>query len=247
LKEAKNRLDIELAARGLAESRQKAQALILAGQVMVDGRKAVKAGEQVNGETKIEVIEGLPYVSRGGLKLKAALDNFQISVAGLVCADIGASTGGFTDCLLKEGAKKVYSVDVGYGLIDQGLRGDPRVKVMERVNFRHAGAGFFDELVDFASVDVSFISLKLILPPINLNLKAGGVVVALVKPQFEVGRERVGKGGIVRDENARELALQEITRFAGSMGFKNLGAMESPVRGAKGNVEYLLYLHKAEP
>ena len=247
MKEAKNRLDVEMSARGLAESRQKAQALILAGQVIVDGRKASKAGEPVTGEAVIEVIEGLPYVSRGGLKLKAALDNFKISVAGLVCADIGASTGGFTDCLLKEGAKKVYSVDVGYGLIDQRLREDPRVSVIERTNFRHAGAGFLDELVDFASVDVSFISLKLILPPINLNLKPGGLVVALVKPQFEVGRERVGKGGIVRNERAREAALHEITRFAESIGLKALGQMESPVRGAKGNLEYLLYMHKVQP
>ncbi len=244
MKEVKNRLDIELVHRGLVPSRQKAQALILAGQVKVDGRRAEKAGDAVSEEARIEVIEGLPYVSRGGLKLKAALDNFKISVSGLVCADIGASTGGFTDCLLKEGAVKVYAVDVGYGLIDQKLREDPRVSVMERVNFRHAGAGFLDELVDFASVDVSFISLKLILPPVILNLKPGGSVVVLVKPQFEVGRESVGKGGIVKDEGARERAVREISEFAESLGFEVSGRMESPIKGAKGNIEYLLYLRR---
>ncbi len=242
MKEVKNRLDLELFRRGLADSRQKAQALIIAGQVTVEGRRAEKAGEAITKESRIEVIEGLPYVSRGGLKLKAALDGFNISVSGLVCADIGASTGGFTDCLLKEGAKKVYAVDVGYGLIDQKLREDPRVSVMERVNFRHAGPGFLGELVDFASVDVSFISLRLILPPIIPNLKPRGAVVALVKPQFEAGRGSVGKGGIVRDEGARERAVREISEFAGNLGFKALGRMESPIKGAKGNIEYLLYL-----
>ena len=244
MKEVRNRLDVELVRRGLAPSRQKAQALILAGQVRVDGRRAEKAGEPVKEGAGIEVIEGLPYVSRGGLKLKAALDNFNISVSGLVCADIGASTGGFTDCLLKEGAGKVYAVDVGYGLIDQRLREDPRVIVMERVNFRHAGAGFMGEPVDFASVDVSFISLKLILPSISLNLRPGGQVVALVKPQFEVGRENVGKGGIVKDEGARERAAREICEFAESLGFELSGRMESPIKGAKGNIEYLLYLRR---
>ncbi len=244
MKEPRSRLDTELVARGLAPSRQKAQALILAGQVIVDGRKAGKAGEPVKEGAGIEVVEGLPYVSRGGLKLKAALDNFNVSISGLVCADIGASTGGFTDCLLKEGATKVYAVDVGYGLIDQRLRTDPRVSVIERVNFRHAGAGFFGELVDFASVDVSFISLKLILPPISLNLRPGGQVIALVKPQFEVGRESVGKGGIVKDEGAREGAVREIRGFAENTGFEAVGRMESPIKGAKGNIEYLLYLKR---
>ncbi len=243
-KNLKIRLDVELVRRSLAESRQKAQALILAGQVLVDGKKAGKAGEAVSEGTVIEVVQGLPYVSRGGLKLKAALDGFNISVSGFVCADIGASTGGFTDCLLKEGAGKVYAVDVGYGLIDSRLRADTRVTLMERVNFRHAGAGFFGELVDFASVDVSFISLKLILPPINLNLQPGGHTVALVKPQFEVGRESVGKGGIVKDQGARARAVREIREFAESTGFEVIGQMESPVKGAKGNVEYLIYLTK---
>ncbi len=244
MKEPRNRLDVELVRRGLAQTRQKAQALILAGQVMLDGRRVEKAGESVKEGAQIEVIEGLPYVSRGGMKLKAAIDNFNISVSGLVCADIGASTGGFTDCLLKEGASKVYAVDVGYGLIDSRLREDPRVTVMERANFRHAGAGFFGELVDFASVDVSFISLRLILPPIIPNLRPGGSVVALVKPQFEVGRESVGKGGIVKDEDAREGAVREISEFAERIGFELLGRMESPVKGAKGNIEYLLYLSR---
>ena len=246
MKKEKERLDKALVERGLAETRQRAQALILAGEVFVDGVRADKSGAAVEPASKIELSgRGIPYVSRGGLKLKGALDGFRIDVKGLVCADIGASTGGFTDCLLQEGAARVYAIDVGYGLIDQRLREDPRVKVIERFNVRSLAPEVLGEKVDLATIDVSFISLKLVLAPVASVLKAGGSVIALVKPQFEVGRGQVGKGGIVRDEEKRRAALEGVKGFAREAGFSVAGEMESPITGAKGNREYLLYLNKS--
>lgn len=240
---SKERLDKEILRRGLADTRQKAQGLILSGRVVVDGRVADKAGTQVAPDADIRLTgDYLPYVSRGGLKLKGALDNFKIDVSGLVCADIGASTGGFTDCLLQEGAARVYAIDVGYGILDLKVRDDHRVTVIERFNARFLSPDTLSEKVDLAVIDTSFISLKLLFKPVLAILKPGGAMIALVKPQFEVGREHVGKGGIVRDEGMRAAALQGIKEFASSLGASVAGDMESPIKGAKGNVEYLLYL-----
>lgn len=246
MRKEKERLDKALVERGLAETRQRAQALILAGEVFVDGVRADKSGAPVEPTSKIELSgRGIPYVSRGGLKLKGALGGFHIDVKGLICADIGASTGGFTDCLLQEGAARVYAIDVGYGLIDQRLREDPRVVVIERFNVRSLTPEVLGEKVDLATMDVSFISLRLVLAPVASVLKPGGSVIALVKPQFEVGRGQVGKGGIVRDEEKRRAALEGVKGFAGEAGFSVAGEMESPITGAKGNREYLLYLKKS--
>ncbi|MBI5191741.1 MAG: TlyA family RNA methyltransferase [Nitrospirae bacterium] len=245
MKTQKERLDKEILRRGLADTRQRAQGLILSGKVTVDGVRVDKAGAQVSEESAIALIaDDMPYVSRGGLKLKGALDAFGLDVSGLICADVGASTGGFTDCLLQEGASRVYALDVGYGLIDSRLRNDPRVTVIERVNVRHMEPGWFDGPVDMATVDVSFISLKLVLGPIASVLRPGGIIVALVKPQFEVGKGKVGRGGIVRDESERLRALTEVMEFAASTGLIVGEHMESPITGAKGNVEYLLRLEK---
>lgn len=243
MKTSRDRLDKELLRRGLADTRQRAQALIMSGKVLVDGQKALKAGTPVSESAEIRLTgEDIPYASRGGVKLMAALTRFGIKAAGLVCADIGASTGGFTDCLLQEGALKVYAIDVGHGLLDMKLKADSRVVLIERFNARLLEAGTVGEPVDLATVDVSFISLKLILGPIMKVLKPGGEVVALVKPQFEAGREAVGKGGIVRDADTRAAAVESVKAFAASIGFLVLGEMESPIKGAKGNVEYLLHL-----
>ena len=245
MKAVKQRLDKEVLKRGLAETRQKAQGLILAGMVSVDGERVDKAGAQV-GDAAVITVSGKdnPYVSRGGLKLKGALDGFGVNPSGFVCADIGASTGGFTDCLLKEGAAKVYAVDVGHGLIDASLKSDPRVVTIERVNVRSMGPEVIGELVEMATVDVAFISLRLVLGSIAGVLKPGGAILALVKPQFEVGRDKVGRGGIVKDEAERKRAVEEVAAFAKSIGLGVLGEMESPIKGAKGNVEFFLYLRK---
>jgi len=243
----RNRLDTELVRRGLADSRQRAQGLILAGKVLVGGEKVEKSGAQVDESADIRITGcDIPYVSRGGLKLKAALDFFGINASGLVCADIGASTGGFTDCLLQEGASKVYALDVGYGLLGMKIRQDPRVAIIERVNARGLTPDILGGPVDLAVVDVSFISLKLILGPAKSVLTPGGIIIPLVKPQFEVGRGNVGKGGIVRDEKLRRGAVEDIKKFAETLGLEVLNEMESPVKGAKGNVEYLLHLKSAD-
>lgn len=245
MKVVKERLDKELLRRGLADTLHSAQGLILSGRVSVDGAMVDKAGAMVAEDAGIALAgKDIPYVSRGGLKLEAALNRFGIDVTGLVCADIGASTGGFTDCLLQMGAAKVYAVDVGYGLLDVGLRNDSRVVVIERFNVRHMEPGSLGGPVDLATADVSFISLRLVLGPIAGILKPGGGIVALVKPQFEVDRGKVGRGGVVRDAAERARALESIKAFSRSSGLAVLGDMESPVRGAKGNVEYLLYLKK---
>ena len=241
----KERLDAAVFSRGLVESRSKASALIMAGQVYVNGQKASKAGMSVTPQDTIDVRgEKLPFVSRGGLKLDKAIRVFALQLDGLVCMDIGASTGGFTDCMLQNGAKKVYSIDVGYGQLAWKLRTDARVVNMERTNFRYLTPEDISEAPDFASVDVSFISLKIILPVLYTLLKENGSCVCLVKPQFEAGREHVGKKGVVRDPDVHCKVLQTIADFAFSSGFSVLGADFSPIRGPEGNIEYLLLLRK---
>ena len=236
----KQRLDVAIVERGLADTRSKAQSLIMARRVLVNGQHVDKAGANVAGDD-IVAIEALehPWVGRGGMKLAHALREFNIAVEGKTCADIGASTGGFTDVMLKSGAVKVYAIDVGYGQLDASLRNDPRVVNREKMNARYLDASSFDEPIDFVSIDVSFISLKLILPAVKTFLR--GEVVALVKPQFEVGKHDVGKGGIVRDDAKRNAAVQSVVAFAREIGFDVRGVIESPIKGAEGNIEYLMY------
>ncbi len=241
----KVRLDIEMVQRGLCPSREKARALILAGEVRVNGMKAEKAGQEIPSDAEITVIEdAIPFVSRGGLKLDKAVKTFPIDLDGRVCADIGASTGGFTDVMLKNGAKHVYSIDVGYGQLDWSLRNDPRVTVMERTNARFMVPDWFREPITFASIDVSFISLRLILPPLFPCLQDGGEVVALIKPQFEAGRSEIGKNGVVRDAAVHERVIREMIAFADEIGFCVSGLSYSPITGPKGNIEFLLYMQK---
>lgn len=240
---AKKRLDILLCERGLAESRPRAQAVIMAGQVYVAGQKADKAGAPTDEAAEIEVRgKTLAYVSRGGLKLEKAMQTFPIDLKDAVCADIGASTGGFTDCMLQSGAKKVYAVDVGYGQLAWSLRSDPRVVCMERTNARYLTSEQIPEALDFASIDVSFISLKLILPAVRGLLKDRGTVACLVKPQFEAGREKVGKKGVVRDSAVHLEVLEQFLGHASEAGFTVKGITFSPIRGPEGNIEYLGYL-----
>ena len=237
-------MDLLLVERGLAESREKARALIMAGEVWVEGQRVDKAGRAFPKDVEIEVRrQACPYVSRGGLKLQGALDAFALDVAGRVVADLGASTGGFTHCLLIRGARKVYAVDVGYGQLHWSLRRDHRVVVMERVNVRHLTPEALGEMVDLVVADLSFISLTLVLPAVKGVLRPGGEALLLVKPQFEVGREKVGKGGVVREAALRREALERVKKRAEELGFEVLGEMDSPVPGAKkGNVELFLYL-----
>ncbi len=238
----RERADILLVSRGLAESRQKAQALILAGQVFSGERRIDKAGDRLPLDTALRVKTTIAYVSRGGLKLEAALDRFGVDPAGKSCIDVGASTGGFTDCLLQRNAGKVHSIDVGYGQLAWKVRNDPRVSVVERTNFRTVSDDFFDEMFDLAVVDVSFISLGLILPSLKRFLRDGAEAVVLVKPQFEAGPEKVGKGGIVREESVRLEALTGVQKIASKEGFTVLETIECPVPGADGNIEYFIYL-----
>ena len=238
----KHRLDRLLVERGLVESRERGQALILAGQILVDGQKRDKAGVLVPEDAEIRILgEVMPYVSRGGLKLAQALKAFGISVEGAVALDVGASTGGFTDCLLQNGAKKVFDVDVGYGQMAWKIRQDPRVITIERVNIRAIESSLVTEPVDIAVIDVSFISLEKVVPSVLQFLRSGGELVALIKPQFEVGREQVGKGGIVRDEAARNAAVEKVTIFVHEQGFDVTGVIPSPITGQDGNVEFLLH------
>lgn len=240
---SRQRLDQLLVDRGLVESRARARALILAGQVLVNGQKAAKAGQLVDSDARLEVLAPMPYVSRGGLKLEAALDRFGISVEGRVCLDIGASTGGFTDCLLKRGASRVYAVDVGRGQLDWRLRNDPRVIVLEGLNARYLGREHIPEAVDLAVCDVSFISVTLILPRLPPLLAPGGEMVILVKPQFEVGRGQVGKGGIVRDPELQQAACRKVAAAVESLGFR-AEWIPCPVPGAEGNQEFLLHARR---
>lgn len=244
---AKKRLDVAMTEQGLAESRQKAQAVIMAGQVYVNGQKVDKAGAPVKEEDKIEVRgKQLRYVSRGGLKLEKAMSCWPISLQGAVCADIGASTGGFTDCMLQNGAAKVYAVDVGYNQLDWRLRTHPQVVCMERTNARYLTAEQIPQPLDFFSVDVSFISLNLILPALRPLMRAGGEGVCLVKPQFEAGREKVGKKGVVRDPQVHLEVLEHFLVHAANAGFSVKDITFSPIKGPEGNIEYLGYLYARE-
>lgn len=239
----KQRLDVLVFERGLAGSREQAHRLVLAGAVLVDGKVIDKPGTRVSEVAEITLTESLPYVSRGGLKLAAALDAFDINVAGLVAADIGASTGGFTDCLLQRGAAKIYAIDVGYGQLAWKLRRAPRVVVMERVNARYLEA--LPEPIDLVTIDVSFISLRLILPVVMRLLTPEGQVIALIKPQFEAGRRQVGKGGVVRDPAVHRTVLEGLLSWAIEQGFVLRGLIPSPILGPAGNREFLAHLARS--
>lgn len=243
----KKRIDVLLFERGLAPSREKARTLIMAGSVYVNNQKFDKPGDTVSDDAEIEVRGStLKYVSRGGLKLEKAMQIFPIDLNGKICMDIGASTGGFTDCMLQNGAQKVYSVDVGYGQLAWQLRQDPRVVNLERTNARYLTREQVPEEIDFFSVDVSFISLRIILPAVRPLLRDGGQAVCLIKPQFEAGREKVGKKGVVRDRAVHEEVVETICRFAFENGYSVLGLTFSPVKGPEGNIEYLVYLEKSD-
>ena len=239
---AKERLDVLLVQRGLCASREKAQRLIMAGAVFSGGTRMEKASQTLAGDTPLEVREADRYVGRGGHKLEGALRHFAIDPTGLTCLDVGASTGGFTDCLLQHGAAKVYALDVGHGQLDWKIRSDPRVAVMEHCNARHLQAAEFPEKVDLIVADVSFISLTLVLPPVAEVLTDGGMIVALIKPQFELSRSEVGSGGIVRDDAARARAVDKIRDFAASLGWTWGGVVDSPIAGTDGNREFLCLL-----
>lgn len=242
----KMRIDHLLVERKMAPSRQKAQALIMAGCVLVDDVPVDKVGRAVDPRATIRIRGGdHPFVSRGGVKLAHAIEEFGCDIEGHICMDVGASTGGFTDCMLQNGASRVYAIDVGYGQMDSKVARDERVVVIERTNFRRIEPSRVPEEVGFVAVDVSFISLSLILPVVNIFLARGGDVIALIKPQFEVGRENVGKGGIVRDGDAREGAIEKVKEVGEMLGWRIDGVIESPITGAKGNVEYLIHFKKS--
>ena len=240
----KRRLDNLLLERGIVQSRERAKGLILSGDVRGNGNPVNKAGTRIDENAEIEITKDIPYVSRGGLKLEKAIKEFNINVKDKVAIDVGASTGGFTDCLIQYGAKKVYAVDVGYGQLAWKLRNDPRVVIIERKNVRYIKPSDIGEPVDIATIDVSFISLKLVLPVVKNLLKENGEIIALIKPQFEVGKGEVGKGGIVKDEEKHKKVISEIKSFAIDSGFKVLNVTKSPIAGQKGNVEFLIYLQK---
>jgi 23S rRNA (cytidine1920-2'-O)/16S rRNA (cytidine1409-2'-O)-methyltransferase len=243
----KDRIDVLLLEKGLVGSRQKAQALIMAGQVYVNNEKMYKSGSKVNIDAEIEIRgEGLKYVSRGGLKLEKAIKSFNIDLNSKKCMDVGASTGGFTDCMLQNGAQKVYAVDVGYGQFAWKLRQDKRVIVMERTNIRFVKPESV-ELLDFVSIDVSFISLRLVLPVIKNILKEKGEIVCLIKPQFEAGRDKVGKKGVVRDKEIHKEVIENIIDYCEKNDFEIQDLNFSPIRGPEGNIEYLLYLFNNKP
>ncbi len=243
----KLRLDVALTEQGFAESREKAKALIMAGIVFVNNQKSDKAGNTVKPDDIIEVRgETLKYVSRGGLKLEKAVSTFSLNLNGLICADIGASTGGFTDCMLQNGAVKVYAIDVGYGQLAWKLRTDERVINLERTNFRYVTEEQVSDKLDFASVDVSFISLSLILPVMRTLLRDGGTAVCLIKPQFEAGRENVGKKGVVREKSVHIAVIEKIIDLINKNNFSLLGLDFSPVKGPEGNIEYLCYIKKTD-
>lgn len=244
----KIRLDNLIVQKGITESREKAKALIMEGKIFIDNQKCDKAGLMVDPDkTEVELRgETLKYVSRGGLKLEKAMQEFPISLDGKVCMDIGASTGGFTDCMLQNGASKVFAVDVGYGQFAWKLRNDPRVVNMERTNIRYVTEEQIGEKLDFASIDVSFISLKLVLPVAKSLLKDNGEIVALIKPQFEAGRDQVGKKGVVKDSKVHISVVQSIVDFSKELGFSIEGLSFSPIKGPEGNIEYLIYLKKSD-
>ena len=244
---SKKRLDIAVTELGFAPSRERAKALIMAGEIFVNNVKALKAGENVNDDDKIEFRgKAMPYVSRGGYKLEKAMSSFPIDLSDKICMDIGASTGGFTDCMLQNGAKKVYSIDVGYGQLAWKLRTDERVVNLERTNFRYLSKEKVNDEIDFASVDVSFISLTKILPVLREFLGGGKTCVALIKPQFEAGKEKVGKKGVVRELSTHIEVVEKIINFSLENGFSVLGLSFSPIKGPEGNIEYLIYLQKSD-
>lgn len=241
----KERLDVLLVSRGLAPSREKAKTMIMEGNVFVDGQREDKAGSTFGEQAKVEIKGNtLKYVSRGGLKLEKAMAHFDIHLKDLVCMDIGASTGGFTDCMLQNGAKKVYAVDVGYGQFAWKLRTDERVVCMEKTNIRYVTPEDIEDVLDFASVDVSFISLTKVLIPARELLSEKGEMVCLIKPQFEAGKEKVGKKGVVRDKSVHKEVIEKVIDFAKSEGFRVLNLEYSPIKGPEGNIEYLIHLQK---
>lgn len=241
----KKRLDMLMMERALAPSREKAKAYIMAGNVYVDGQKEDKAGTMFPETVKIEVRGNtLPYVSRGGLKLEKAMNNFDVTLDGKVCMDVGASTGGFTDCMLQNGAVKVYSIDVGYGQLDWKLRNDPRVVCMEKTNIRYVVPEDLEGPADFSSIDVSFISLTKVLLPVRELLTEEGEIVCLIKPQFEAGREKVGKKGVVRDPAVHQEVIEKVRDYAMSISMEPCHLSFSPIKGPEGNIEYLLHLKK---
>ena len=243
IRPTRRRLDVLLVERGLAPSRQRALGLVLAGDVWVDGERRTKAGSLLPVNCAIKITgRDIPYVSRGGIKLQTALRAFNIDVTGLTCLDVGASTGGFTDCLLKHGARHVTAVDVGYGQFHWKLRSDPRVKVAERTNVRHLDADALPYPVDLACIDVSFISLKLVVPVVLKFMKRPGHIVCLIKPQFEVGKGLVGKGGVVRDPTLHDAVIEDLTRTFQGLDLRVRGITPSPILGPKGNREFLMYL-----
>lgn len=245
MSDKKERIDVLLVEKGLFESREKAKANIMAGKIFVDGRRVDKCGEKVKVNSEI-VFKGekLPYVSRGGFKLEKAIKAFNINLQDLICLDIGASTGGFTDCMLQNNAKKVYSIDVGYGQFAWKLRVDPRVVCMERTNIRYVTPEQLDDKADFASIDVSFISLTKIMPAVINLLTENGKVAALIKPQFEAGREKVGKNGVVREASTHKEVITKIYEYLISIDLRILGISYSPIKGPEGNIEYLIYFTK---
>ncbi|MDD6233990.1 MAG: TlyA family RNA methyltransferase [Lachnospiraceae bacterium] len=243
----KERLDVLLVERRLADSREKAKAVIMSGIVYVNGQKEDKAGQTFDVTSNIELRGStLKYVSRGGLKLEKAMNEFPVKLDGTICMDVGSSTGGFTDCMLMNGAVKVYSVDVGHGQLAWKLRQDERVVVMEKTNIRYVTPEDIDDVLDFASIDVSFISLTKVLLPVKNLLKSGGEVVCLIKPQFEAGREKVGKKGVVRDKDVHEEVIEMVLNYAVSIGYDVLGLSFSPIKGPEGNIEYLAHLKKTD-
>lgn len=245
--EAKERIDVVLVERGLFDTREKAKKNIMAGLVFVDNERIDKCGEKINKEANIEVKgEAIPYVSRGGLKLAKAITEFQLDINGKVCMDVGASTGGFTDCMLQNGGTKVFAVDVGYGQFAWKLRIDERVVCMERTNIRYVKNEDIGQDIDLASIDVSFISLKLVLPVVKNLLRDKGEIIALIKPQFEAGREKVGKKGVVRDPLVHKEVIKVIVDFATKTGLELNGLTYSPIKGPEGNIEYLAYFIKKD-
>ncbi|MCR1841257.1 TlyA family RNA methyltransferase [Murimonas intestini] len=243
----KERLDILLVQRNLAASREKAKAVIMAGSVYVNGQKEDKAGSMFDEKVQIEVRGStLKYVSRGGLKLEKAMSHFDVSLEGKVCMDVGSSTGGFTDCMLQNGAVKVYAIDVGHGQLDWKLRQDERVVCMEKTNIRYVTPADIREPAEFSSIDVSFISLTKVLLPVRELLSGDGQIVCLIKPQFEAGREKVGKKGVVRDPAVHREVIEKVVSYASSISLKPLHLEYSPIKGPEGNIEYLLHLQKEE-
>lgn len=243
----KERLDVLLVKRNLAESREKAKAIIMSGNVYVKGQKEDKAGTQFPDDSEIEVRgHVMPYVSRGGFKLEKAIANFDVSVQDKTCTDVGSSTGGFTDCMLQNGAKKVFAIDVGRGQLDWKLRQDERVVSMEKTNIRYVTPEDIGKPIDFSSIDVSFISLTKVLLPIRNYLTPHGEIVALIKPQFEAGREKVGKKGVVRERSTHHEVIEKVASYAQSIGFEILNIDFSPIKGPEGNIEYLIHLKKCD-